>query len=128
MARMKKVDLVAKIAKEQGLDPAKLERMPRLELEKMDKVVPDSAGSDILGDDAPVDPVSPSGDGADSVVAQGTVLDDSGLASAPDAGADDSADQVDGSEDGSQEISSVKAPEGKVCIGNHPVTGKPVYE
>lgn len=51
MARMKKVDLVAKIAKEQNLDPEALARLPMLELEKMDMVVPDSDGSDILADE-----------------------------------------------------------------------------
>lgn len=85
MARMKKVDLIAKIAKEQKLDPKQLERLPMLELEKMDKVVPDSDGGDILG----ADPEAP-------VVVQDKI---------PDA--------------------PVKTPR---VIGNHPVTGNPVYE
>lgn len=38
---MKKKDLVAKIAKEQNLDPKELNRLPIEELKKMDIVVPD---------------------------------------------------------------------------------------
>lgn len=125
MARMKKVDLVAKIAKEQNLDPAQLERLPMAELEKMDKIIPDSDGGDILGDE----PVSPTGPETSPVVAQDTLPDAPVIPSGtPDAGANVSSDQVEGSEDGSQEVSSMKAPDGKVWVGNHPVTGAPVYE
>lgn len=49
---MTKKELVAKIAKEQGLDPKKLERMNMEELHKMDKVVPDAPAAsddDLLG-------------------------------------------------------------------------------
>jgi hypothetical protein len=45
---MTKKELVAKIAKEQNLDPNKLERMNMETLHKMDKVVPDTDG-DLLG-------------------------------------------------------------------------------
>lgn len=102
MARMKKVDLIAKIAKEQNLNPEQLERLPMIELEKMDKVVPDADGSDILGDDT----VPPSDAGQDPVVEQDSVSD------APVG-------------------EGLPSPEGvskAVYVGNHPVTGDPVFE
>lgn len=51
MGRKKKSDLVEKVAKEQNLDAEQLDRLPVSELEKMDIVVPDSEGSDILAED-----------------------------------------------------------------------------
>lgn len=45
MARMKKSDLIDKIAREQNLDPEKLFRLNMEELEKMDKVIPDTSSS-----------------------------------------------------------------------------------
>jgi hypothetical protein len=50
MARPKKSDLLTKVAKEQNLDPEQLDRLPVTELEKMDLVVPDEDGSDILAE------------------------------------------------------------------------------
>lgn len=154
MARMKKVDLIAKIAKEQNLNPEQLERLPMIELEKMDKVVPDSAPSDgdILGggDDAPADSVSPTGAEAGPVVVESPVLDapvESEVATSDDhsegSGAGDSSESQgvpadtgapaattnpdeEIQEEGSAE--TVKSPEGKEYIGNDPATGEAVYQ
>lgn len=142
MARMKKVDLVAKIAKEQNLDPEQLNRLPMLELEKMDKVVPDSSLSDgdILGGD---DTVSPTGAEAGTVVAQDSVSDapvnqESATADETSSGSETSGNSLPSDVSGASEEptpseeeetpSEVKSPEGKDYIGKHPVTDAPVYE
>lgn len=107
MARMKKVDLVAKIAKEQNLDPEKLERLSMTELEKMDKVVPDGQSS-----------------GQES-----SKSSDSSPSSSSSASDDEEGSDILGSDPEAPVVAQdpVSDAQGKV-IGNHPVTGEPVLE
>jgi hypothetical protein len=51
---MTKKELVAKVAKEQGLDPKILNRLSVAELQKMDEVVPDE-GEELKVDEPTVD-------------------------------------------------------------------------
>lgn len=106
MAPNAKKILVDKIAKEQNLDTKQLWKMSIETLRQMDKVVPDTDGADILGDDTQEGPKS-------------DVLPDT------------IADQVSGPiEVKSNELPSSPKPKSvkpKVKLGYHPVTGLPVY-
>ncbi len=99
--KLTKADLVAKIAKEQNLEPKKLSRLSMDQLYQMDKIVPDE-GADILGGEAPESPTE-----------EPTVDTDS----AP----------VEPSVETGDALPPVESEE-KILLGYHPVTGKPVYK
>jgi hypothetical protein len=101
----KKKILIEKICKEQPtLDPKDLWRLPIEELRKMDAIVPDSDGGDLLGaPTAPVEPVKKDDviDPSAPVVAQTPVVD---------------------------AVRQPKVKKGAKLIGYHPVTDAEVYE
>lgn len=144
---MTKKELVAKIAKEQNLDPKKLERMNMEQLKKMDLVVADE--SDLLGDsELPTNPgsdqdgIQTSGNGAvDSSEHSGGPTSDHKL---PESGTQvlgevagmnpaisetpKSTDTVE-TQEGSDTLGSGAddVVTERVLIGYHPVTEAPVY-
>lgn len=98
--------LIEKIAKEQNLDPKPLWALPMQKLKKMDEVVADDDGGDLLGSD----PELP-------VVAQST-------------GDDAASDGSTSTNSKSPSVSRDNIRPGKVkkYIGNHPTSDEPIYE
>lgn len=150
---MTKKELVAKIAKEQNLDPKKLERMNMETLHKMDKVVPDTDG-DLLGS-AELPSANVPHD-ADTIPATGTDGAEVGsettvsTGATPDVGhASDEGTVIVGEMTGTMELPPQETPAGStevaseegsdvhgtrtdavvghVILGYHPVTEEPVY-
>lgn len=104
--KLTKADLVAKIAKEQNLEPKKLSRLSMDQLYQMDKVVPDE-GADILGGEATQEEATV---GESTQEVGGESEDSSGPT-----------EDVDSKPESSEKVE-------EVLLGYHPVTGKPVYK
>lgn len=123
--KLTKADLVAKIAKEQNLEPKKLSRLSMDQLYQMDKIVPDE-GADILGGEAPESPTTP-----DTTPASDENADNSGTNSEgeSDLGQGTDSSPVEPTVEGGDDVPTVEEkPEAQILLGYHPVTGKPVYK
>lgn len=121
--KLTKADLVAKIAKEQNLEPKKLSRLSMDQLYQMDKIVPDE-GADILGGEAPESPT-------DTTPSSDENADNSGTSSEgeSDLGQGTDSAPVEPSVETGDALPPVEEkPEAQILLGYHPVTGKPVYK